>query len=242
MKPARLALAITAIAALHTHTATAQLFDKIKEGAKKITSSPSSYTESEAASALREALSNGARHAVSTLSIQDGFFGNPLIKIPFPPEAKEMENGLRKAGLGSEVDKGILSLNRAAERASGAALDILVRAITKMTIADAVAIVRGDQQAATNYLRRVAGDEIRTAFSPIVAKALNEVDATRLWADLAGNYNKIPFVKKVNPDLERYVTDKAIDALFLKVAEQEKEIRSNPSARVTDMLKKVFGS
>ncbi|MBS1772587.1 MAG: DUF4197 domain-containing protein [Bacteroidetes bacterium] len=201
-----------------------------------------SISNNEIVCALKEALQVGARNATGRLNVMNGFFGNQLIKILMPPEAKQMESTLRSMGLGPQVDKAILSMNRAAEDASGQAVNIFINAITSMSIQDAIGIVRGGQGAATNYLKQRTTQQLTDAFRPIIQNSLNKVGATRYWSDIFTTYNKIPLVTKVNPDLVAYVTERALNGLFVTIADEENKIRLNPGARVSDLLKKVFGA
>jgi len=198
-------------------------------------------TEKDAVAGIREALVKGTGESVNIVSKVDGYFANPEIKIPFPPEAKEVESKLRSIGLGSKVDEVVTSINRAAEDAAKSAEPVFVSAINGMSIGDAVNIVKGNNDAATRYLEKTTSPELKSKFSPIVKASLDKVDATRLWAEVIKQYNQIPFVKKQNPDLVSYATDKAIAGLFVMVAKEETKIRQNPAARSTELLKKVFG-
>jgi len=143
--------------------------------------------------------------------------------------------------LGSKVDEVVLSINRAAEDAAKSAEQVFVGAIKGMTVSDAIQIVKGKNDAATQYLSKTTSPELRTKFRPIIKASLDKVDATRLWTDVINTYNQIPFVSKQNPDLTEYVTNKAIDGLFVMIAKEELKIRQNPAARTTEILKKVFG-
>lgn len=196
----------------------------------------------EVAQGLKEALEKGVSKGSDLVSQLDGYYKNPEIKIPFPPEVQRVEDRLRQMGLGSEVDKFVVSLNRAAEDAAQAAKPIFISAIKQMTIQDAWAILRGDSDAATQYLSRTTSDQLFEKFQPVIRASLEKVNATKYYGDLVGTYNKIPLVQKVNPDLDAYATQKAIDGLFIMVAKEEKNIRDNPGARTTDLLKKVFGA
>ncbi|MEQ9466439.1 MAG: DUF4197 domain-containing protein [Ekhidna sp.] len=190
---------------------------------------------------LKEALVKGTNTGTQKVSQLDGYFKNPSIKIPFPPDVQKVENTLRDVGLGSEVDRFVKTLNRGAEEAAKEAKPVFVNSIKQMTINDAWDILRGeDKEAATNYLKRTTSDELRGKFSPIIKRALDNTNATKYYADLINTYNKIPLVEKVNPDLENYATQKAMDGLFFMIAEEEKKIRKDPAARTTELLKKVF--
>lgn len=194
----------------------------------------------EVAQGLKQALEQGISKGASQASKVDGYYRNPKIKIPFPEDVQRVEEKLRQIGLGSEVDKFIMTLNRGAEEAAKEAKPIFVDAIRSMTIQDAWNILRGDDNAATQYLRRTTGEQLRAKFQPIMSRALDQVEATRYYGNIISTYNKIPGVNRVNPDLEDYATSKAIDGLFLLVAEEEKNIRENPVARTTELMKKVF--
>jgi hypothetical protein len=189
---------------------------------------------------LKEALTNGISKGSDQVSQVDGYFKNPEIKIPFPPEIKHVEDRLREVGLGEQVDKFVLSLNRAAEDAAKGAKPIFIDAIKQMTIEDAWSILKGEQDAATQYLIKTTSVPLKAQFKPVIQSSLNKVDATKYYHDLVSEYNKLPLVKKLNPDLDQYATDKAADGLFIMIAKEEKNIRQNPSARTSDLLKKVF--
>jgi hypothetical protein len=191
---------------------------------------------------LKEALTVGIKNSSAQASALDGFLGNQTIKLLFPPEAQKVEQKLRAIGLGAECDKFVTALNRGAEKATEKAVPIFVDAITKMTIQDALSILKGDKDAATNYLKRTSTTALTNAFAPVIEESINSTGATKLYGDIANTYNKIPFTQKVNADLKQYATQKAIDGLFLLVAKEEEKIRENPAARVTDLLKKVFSN
>ncbi len=192
-------------------------------------------------SGLKDALRVGADSSVKRVSKVDGFFGNAAIKILMPPEAQKVEKTLRSMGMGSMVDKAILSMNRAAEDASKGVGDIFWNSIKGMSITDGVGILKGSDTAATSYLRKNTSSQLTVKFRPTIDSSLKKVDATKYWNDVFSNYNKLPFVKKVNPDLVGYVTDKALSGLFYNIALEEQKIRKDPAAQVTDILKKVFG-
>jgi hypothetical protein len=190
---------------------------------------------------LKEALKVGTNNSTASASKLDGYYKNPLIKIPFPKEANSMESQLRSLGMDKEVDKFVETLNRAAEDAAKKAAPIFIDAVTKMTITDGVNILKGNNDAATQYLKNTSSSPLKDAFKPVIQSSLDKVEVTKYWKPLTTAYDKIPFVTKVNPDLNEYVTLKAIDGLFKLIADEELKIRSNPEARVTDILKKVFG-
>ena len=198
-------------------------------------------TTTEIASGLKQALEVGAQNSSNQLSAVDGFFKNAAIKILLPEEALKVEKTLRDLGMGSLVDKAILSVNRAAEDASKSAATIFIDAIKAMTIQDAVGILKGGDFAATNYLKSKTTPSLIAAFKPVIQQSLDKVNATKYWSDVFNNYNKFA-TNKVNPDLSGFVTGKAIDGIFYQVSLEEQKIRKDPVARVTDLLKKVFGS
>jgi hypothetical protein len=191
---------------------------------------------------LKEALTIGSNNSASNASKVDGYFKNAIIKIPFPAEARDMEQKLRSIGMGKQVDDFVLTLNRAAEEAAKEAGPVFVNSVKQMTITDGVKILKGKDDEATQYLKRTTSVELTNKFRPIVKRAIDKVQVTSYWNPLASAYNKIPFVTKVNPNLEEYVTQKGLDGLFYLVAQEELKIRKDPMARVTDLLKKVFGN
>ena len=200
-------------------------------------------TEQEAVQGIRQALNNGVSTGISMLNREDGFFGNQAYKLFMPPDARKIENVMRDLGMGKTVDKAILQINRAAEDAVGYAAPIFTDAIREMTIQDAWNIIRGEQDAATRYFREKTTAKLTAAFSPIIQRSLDKLEATRHYSDIINAYNRLPTTfNKLNPDLPGYVTEKAVDALFDQVAKEEANIRSNPRARTTEILKKVFGS
>ncbi|MBP6385096.1 MAG: DUF4197 domain-containing protein [Pseudarcicella sp.] len=194
------------------------------------------------ANGLKEALTVGIKNSSSQASALDGFLGNQAIKLLFPPEAVKVEQKLRSIGLGSQCDQFITALNRGAEKAASKAVPIFVDAITRMTFDDALSILKGDKNAATNFLKRTSSQALINAFSPIMQESINATGATKAYGDIAKTYNMIPFVTKVNPDLQQYATQKAMDGLFSLVEKEELKIRENPAARVSDLLRKVFSN
>ncbi len=198
-------------------------------------------TTLEISSGLKQALEFGTTAGADRLSAKDGFFGNLAVKILFPTEAQKVEKTLRSVGLNSLADNVILSINRAAEDAAKEAKPIFVSAIKQMTIADATNILLGNKDSATEYFKRVTTAQLMEKFRPVITTSLSKVGATRYWGDAATAYNKIPLVKPVNTDLASYVAQKAIDGMFVQVAQEELKIRDNISARSTGLLQKVFG-
>ena len=200
-------------------------------------------SQDEAGMGIKEALTQGVTTAVLNLNKTDGFFGSAFYKVLLPPDAVKIEKTLRTAGMGSQVDKAILAINRGAEDAVAFAKPIFVDAIREMTITDALNILRGNKDAATQYFRQKTTEKLIAAFTPSVQSSLEKVNATKYYGDIVSTYNNFPTTfKKVNPDLTSYVVGKAVDALFDQVAKEEANIRANPVARTTDLLKKVFGS
>ncbi len=199
-------------------------------------------TQAEAAQGIKEALSQGLVKATMQLNKPDGFFGDAFYKILLPPDAKKIENTLRSLGLGKSVDKAILQINRGAEDAAGFAQPIFIDAIKQMTLADAISIVRGGDTSATHYFRTKTMEKLTSAFLPVIKSSLSKVNATKYYGDIVNTYNNFPTTfNKINPDLPSFVTDRATNALFDLVAKEEKNIRENPVARTTEILKKVFG-
>jgi len=200
-------------------------------------------TEAEAAQGVKEALAQGVTTAVLNLNKTDGFFGNEAYKLFMPPDAQKIVNTLNSLGMGSLVDKAVLAINRGAEDAVGYAKPIFIDAIKEMTLVDALNIVKGNKDAATQYFRQKTTDKLIAAFTPPVKTSLDKVNATKYYGDVVNTYNKLPTTfTKINPDLPSYVVGKAVDALFDQVAKEEANIRENPVARTTEILKKVFGS
>ncbi len=204
-------------------------------------SSTGSMTNELAANGLKQALSVGTDLAANNLGQIDGFLANAAVKILFPPEARKIESTLRSLGMGSLCDQVITSVNRAAEAAVVEAKPIFVEAIKQMTIAEAINILTGDKDAATQYLQRTSGQVLITKFEPIIQSNLQKANATKYWTDAIKAYNAVPFVQKMNPNLSQYVTQKATDGIFLMVAIEEGKIRENPAQRVGSVLQDVFG-
>lgn len=204
--------------------------------------SATGISENEAGQGIKEALLQGITKAVLNLNKTDGFFGSEIYKVLLPPDAVKAEKTLRNIGMGQQVDKAILSINRGAEDAVAFAKPIFIDAIKKMTLTDALNIIKGDKNAATNYFKEKTKLQLIAAFTPSVKISLDKVDATKYYTDLAITYNKIPTtMKKMDPNLTDYVVGKAVDALFDQVAKEEANIRANPVARTSDILRKVFG-
>jgi hypothetical protein len=199
-------------------------------------------TENEAATGMRQALEQGVGKGITLLNVQDGFFGNQTYKLFLPQEAQRIENTLRQLGMGGMVDRAILQINRSAEDAVGYARPIFMDAIREMTITDALNIIRGPRDAATQYFRQKTTEKLTAAFTPVIKSSLDKFSATKYYNDVISTYNNFPTtMNKLNPDLPSYVVGKAVDALFDQIAKEEANIRENPVARTTDILRKVFG-
>lgn len=217
-----------------------QINQALTEASKSLEGAPQ-LTTAEVGDGLREALIKGVSNGTAQLSATDGYFKNPQIKIPFPPDVKNVEDKLRQIGMGNDVDRFVMTLNRGAEDAAAQAKPIFIDAVTKMTIDDAWTILKGQPDAATQYLKRTTSTSLKAKFKPVIQNSLDKVSATKYYGDIVTTYNRIPFVDKVNPDLNEYATDLAMQGLFAMIANEEKKIRDNPVERTTDLLKKVFG-
>jgi hypothetical protein len=216
----------------------------LEEKAKEVTghsTTPAAPSNNEIIEGLKEALKTGTNKTAATVSKTDGYLKNARLFIPFPPEAIDMRNKLVKLGLEKKVLEFEASLNRAAEKAAEGAAPVFINSITKMTVGDGMAILKGADTAATHYLKQGTSAELYTQYKPVVKDAIAKVKVTQYWDPLVKKYNKIPGVKKQNPDLEDYVTKKAMAGLFLLVADEEAKIRKDHAARVNDILKKIFG-
>lgn len=192
------------------------------------------------ASGLKEALNNGVTKEVSKLTATDGFYKNQLVKILLPEELQKVDAGLRKIGLGSLADEGLRAINRTAEDAVKQATPIFVDAIKGMSFNDAKTILLGNDSAATSYLQSSTSTALYSKFNPVIRNSYAKVGADKVWLNIITKYNAIPFVKKVNPDLTDYTTTKAMEGVFKMIAVEEKDIRTNLSARTSDLLKRVF--
>lgn len=200
-------------------------------------------TEQEAGQGIKEALAQGLTKAVLGLNKEDGFFGSEAYKIFLPSEAQKIEQTLRSLGMNQLVDKAILQINRGAEDAVGYAKPIFADAIRNMTLQDAIGLVRNGDTSATHFFRVKTSEKLFAAFMPVIKSSLDKTSATRYYGDMVNTYNNFPTtIKKLNPDLAGFVCLKATNALFDMVAKEERNIRSNPLARTSDILKKVFGS
>jgi hypothetical protein len=219
--------------------------DVLTTGTGTTTTTPPALTNDEVIRGLKEALTIGIKKGAEMASMTDGFFKNDIIKIPFPPEADAVKEKAIEWGMQGKVDEIVLTLNRAAEVASQKATPIFVDAITNMSIGDGFEILHGSDSAATMYLIKTTTSPLTTAFMPVVKEAIETVELTKYWNPVATKYNqstKITGKPEINPDLDKYVTDRAITGLFYLVKQEERKIRKDPVAQVTDLLKKVFGS
>ena len=201
-----------------------------------------SLSNADITAGLKEALTVGSNNAGASAAKLDGFYKNPLIKIPYPAETKSMMATLKNLGMTKQVLAFEKQLNRAAEDAAKKAAPIFIAAVRNLTIQDGVTILKGRDDEATQYLKKNTSTQLRNEFKPVIASSLKKMQVLKYWKPLATKYNKIPLVTKVNPDLDDYVTLKATDGLFILVAQEELKIRKDPAARVSEILKKVFGA
>ena len=190
---------------------------------------------------LKEALSIGIENTVQLLGRPDGYFRNELVKILLPPQLKTVERAMRLAGLSGVLDQFVQSMNRAAEAAAPFAKEIFVSAIKQITFDDARRILTGSDTAATEFFQTKTSSRLSELFKPVVQKTMSEVGVTKQYQTLTSRLKMIPFVKAESLDLDQFVVDQAMRGLFFTLAEEEKKIRTNPAARVTSLLKEVFG-
>ncbi len=214
-------------------------FDRLLEGLGL--GQQSGLSEVKVGSGLKDALKVGTENTVNLTGRTDGFFRNQAIKILMPKTLRKLEKPLRMVGYGDQVDELVLSMNRAAERAAPFAKEIFWNAIAEMTFENARKILAGSDTAATDYFKGKTTDKLVAAFRPVVDKSMNEVGVTRQYKKLVGRYEGIPFTKSMVFDVDQYVVKKAMDGLFYVLGQEEKKVRNNPAARVTDLLKEVFG-
>lgn len=229
---------IVLVALLIAQPASAQ-FDRLLKGIG--VGSQKGLSDAKIGEGLKEALKVGTENTVTFTGKTDGFFLNQAIKILMPEKLRTLEKGLRTVGYGPQVDEFVLSMNRSAERAAPFAKQIFWDAIGEMTFEDVRKIFSGHETAATEYFKGKTSDRLMVVFKPIVDRAMNEVGVTRQYKELVGRYEAIPFVKKETFDIDQYVVTKALGGLFHVLGEEEKKIRTNPTARTTDLLKEVFG-
>lgn len=224
-----------------TAAAYAGILDNVMKGIGSPAGKGSNVDNDTAIRGLKEALSIGTEKAVKNVSQTDGFFGNKMIKILMPEKIQKVANVLSKVGYQKEVDAFVLSMNRAAEKAAPKATSYFVGAIKEMSFEDARGILNGGDTAATEFFRKKTRDKLYEEFKPIISSSLSEVGATNAYKDMMARYDSIPFMDKQSLDLDHYVTNKSLDGLFYMVGQEEKKIRTDPAARVTDLLKTVFG-
>ena len=224
----------------HQLFAQINLLKEVSEKANALVKGENPLSEDQVKKGLVEALIKGSENSVQSASKKNGFNLNKSIKIPFPQDAKKMKSTLVKMGFSDQVIKFEKSINNAAELASKEALPIFVNAVKSMTINDAFSILNGNDNSATVYLKDQTSTSLYTKFKPIISNAISKVDVTKYWSDLTSAYNKVPFVKPINTDLDDYITKGAMYGLFFLIEQEEKNIRNNPTARTTEILKKVF--
>lgn len=211
-----------------------QVIDQLPQGTNGVLS------QAEIGNGLKEALNNGITKQVSKLTATDGFFKNQAVKILLPEELQKVDTKLRQIGLSSLADDGLKMINRAAEDAVKEATPIFVDAVKQMTFTDAKNILMGADNSATSYLQNTTSSALYTKFNPVIKNSFAKVGADKIWNQIITKYNSIPLVKKVNPDLTDYTTNKAMEGVFKMIAVEEKDIRNNLSSRTSDLLKKVF--
>lgn len=227
---------IVLVATILTAGCTASEVNRFIQGA-----SEASLTEQDVGNGLKEALIKGISTGADLASREDGFFKNDLIRIALPEDVQRVESTLRSIGFGAEVDRVLLTINRGAENAANEAKPIFIEAIRQLTVQDAWNILRGEDDAATQYLQRQTTEKLTELFEPHIQKSLEQVGATRYYGDLVSSYNNFPTTsRKLDPNLKAYVTDKAISGLFTLIAQEEKAIRENPAERTTALLRRVF--
>ncbi len=215
-------------------------FDRVLEGLGF--GQKSGLSDLKIGSGLKDALKIGTKNTVGLTGRRDGYFGNKAIKILMPKTLQKLEKPLRMVGYGDQIDEFVLSMNRAAEQAAPFAKSIFWDAIGEMTFDDAKKILAGSDTAATDYFKDKTTDRLVETFRPVAEKAMNEVGVTRQYKGLVKRYEGIPFAKNVAFDIDQYVVEKALHGLFYILGQEEKKIRTDPAARVTDLLKEVFGS
>lgn len=229
------------LSALLLVPAEAQIFDKIKKKANELTGG-GGLSQEEAGNGLKEALNIGIKEAVDFLSAENGYLESPY-RILVPEEAQVVVSKLKAVpGFGNVEQQLIEKMNRAAELAANKATPIFVDAIKQLTFKDALNILAGEQDAATQYLRRTTTEQLTAEFMPIIQASLDEVNARTYWRSAVTAYNKIPLVRKTNPELDEHVTIMALNGMYSLIAEKEAGIRDNPALRTTELLQKVFGS
>ena len=227
---------------LSAHVSYAGWGDFLKSIQKTLGGTEGGLSQNKISMGLKEALELGARNAVEKVSILDGYYANPEIRIPLPDSVLKVEKVVRAFGYGSQVDRFEESMNRAAENAAPAARDLFWEAIKGMTFDDAARILKGRDNEATIYLKDKTWDKLLDTFKPMVHQAMGSVGVTREYQELESKINSLPFGESLGLiNIDQYVSEKALDGLFLMLEKEEQKIRSDPAARVTDLLKEVFG-
>jgi len=215
-------------------------FDRILKGLGNLPGA--GLSDAKIGAGLQEALKVGTENAVAQTSAVDGFLMNQAIKILMPKTLQNIEKPLRLVGYGPQIDEFVVGMNRAAEKSVPFAKEIFWDAIAQMSFDDVRKILNGPDTAATDYFKSKTTKSLQAAFLPTVTDVMNQVGVNRQYEELIGKYRQVPFAKSVVFDVNQYVTEKATDGIFFVVAQEEKKIRTNPAARVTDLLKEVFGS
>ena len=233
------AMSYSAFAQLNLNNSINKISKEVKASTKG--NGKTALSNEEVVKGLREALEIGSKNSSSLASKVDGFNKNDAIKIPFPPEAIKVKNTMESMGMKGQIDKFVVTLNRAAEEAAKDAAPVFISAVKEMSVSDGFTILKGADNAATNYLKDKTSTQLKEKFNPIIKQALQKVQITSYWNPIISKYNKLPGVEKQNPNLDDYVTTKAMEGLFKLLADEELKIRKNPTAQVTDLLKKVFG-
>ena len=210
-----------------------QVMDQLPQGTGVL-------SQAEIGNGLKEALNNGITKQVSKLTATDGFYRNEAVKIFLPEELKVVDKKLRQIGLSKLADEGLKVINRAAEDAVKEATPIFVDAVKQMSFNDAKNILLGNDSSATNYLQNTTTTSLQAKFTPVIQNSYTRVGADKIWSEIITKYNSLPLVKKVNPNLTEYTTSKAMEGVFKMIAVEEKDIRTNLSARSSVLLKKVF--
>jgi len=231
---------VALLVTLSAEPARAGFEDFLKKTLQSALEGSAGLSENEIIQGLKEALEIGTDNSVSLLSRVDGFYRDPDVKILLPEKVRQVESFLRTAGFGGQVDAFELSMNRAAEQAAPQARKLFWEAITQMTFEDAKSILEGRDNAATLYFQAKTTDQLTTLFTPLVHNAMADVGVTRAWQDLDSSISRIPFAESYRFDLDAYVTGKTLDGLFFIIEQEERKIRKDPAARVTDLLQKVF--
>jgi hypothetical protein len=217
-------------------------FDRVLKGLGGITGAGAGgLNDAKIGSGLQEALKIGTENAVLQTGSMNGFLKNQAIKILMPKPLQNIEQPLRLVGYGPQIDEFVLSMNRAAEKAVPFAKEIFWEAIGQMSFDDASKILNGNNTAATDYFKGKTSTKLHSAFRPTVKTVMADVGVTRQYNDLIGQYKAVPFAQSISFDIDQYVTEKTTDGLFFVVGQEEQKIRTNPAARVTDLLKDVFG-